>query len=96
MTTSALLRINQIQLTPGNSILLTDVSWEQYQAFLKELGGDRTTRIAYSQGDLTIFMPSKLHEIVNRLLAKIIVTLAVELGISLRTTQPMGANAGSR
>lgn len=84
MTTSTQLSIHQIQLTPGSSIVLTDVSWDQYQGFLEELGGDRVTRLAYSRGALSIVMPSKLHEIVNRLLAKIIVALTEELGISLR------------
>jgi Uma2 family endonuclease len=84
MTTSTQLSIHQIQLTPGSSIVLTDVSWDQYQGFLEELGGDRVTRFAYNKGTLSIVMPSKLHEIVNRLLAKIIVALAEELGISLR------------
>ncbi|MBW4582341.1 MAG: Uma2 family endonuclease [Tildeniella nuda ZEHNDER 1965/U140] len=84
MTLSTLLNLSQIQLAPGSSISLMNIPWEQYQDFLNELGDDRITRIAYNQGTLTLSMPSKLHEIVNRLLAQIIVTLAEELGIGLR------------
>lgn len=83
MTSSTLL-ISQIQLAPGSSISLPNVSWEQYQVFLEELGEDRATRVAYNHGIFTLSMPSKLHEIVNRLLAKIIFALAEEFGMSLR------------
>ncbi|NDJ16840.1 hypothetical protein [Myxacorys almedinensis] len=76
MTTSTLLHISQIQLAPRSSILLSEVSWTQYQAWLLELGDNRATRFAYNQGTLTLTMPSQLHELVNRLLAKIIVAIA--------------------
>ena len=84
MTVSTLLNLKQIQLSPGSEISLTNLSWEQYQAFLNELGDDRTTRVAYNQGILILSMPSKRHEIINRLLAQIIVTLAEALGVRLR------------
>ena len=42
-----------------------------------------STRIAYDQGVLEIRMPGEPHEIVNRLLAKIITVLAMELGMEL-------------
>jgi Uma2 family endonuclease len=47
----------------------------------KTKGDNRPTRIAYEQGVLEIRMPGEPHEIVNRLLAKIITMLAMELGM---------------
>lgn len=47
----------------------------------KTKGANRPTRIAYDQGVLEIRMPGEPHEIVNRLLAKIITMLAMELGM---------------
>ncbi|MBW4542615.1 MAG: Uma2 family endonuclease [Myxacorys chilensis ATA2-1-KO14] len=84
MSSSTLLHISQIQLAPGSSISLSDVSWTQYQAWLIELGDHRAVRFAYNQGTLTLTMPSQLHEIINRLLAKIIVAIAEELNLRLR------------
>lgn len=39
--------------------------------------------MAYSDGSLELRRPSKLHEIVNRLLSKIIFALAEELGLAI-------------
>lgn len=52
------------QLT--QTIVLPNISWQTYQAMLADMGDHRATRIAYNQGILTIKMPSKLHEIINR------------------------------
>lgn len=46
---------------------------------LQEFGDDRPTRIAYDRGVLEIRIPGEPHEIINRLLAKIITMLAMEL-----------------
>ena len=75
--------LNQIVLAPGSAMTVSGLSWQHYQLFLAELGDDRATRLAYSGGSLEIRMPSKLHEIVNRLLSKIIFTLAEELGLEI-------------
>ena len=75
--------LSQIVLSPGSAMTVSGLSWQHYQLFLAELGDDRATRLAYSGGSLEIRMPSKLHEIVNRLLSKIIFALAEELGLEI-------------
>ena len=62
-------------------VCLNNISWQTYIAMLNDMDSSRATRVAYSQGAMTIKMPSKLHEIVNRLLAFIVRTLAVELDL---------------
>lgn len=69
------------QLT--QTIRLSSVSWQTYRALLVDMGDHRATRIAYNQGVLSLKMPSKLHEIINRLLARIITTLTEELGLEV-------------
>ncbi|MGF1514822.1 MAG: Uma2 family endonuclease [Elainellaceae cyanobacterium] len=69
------------QLT--QTVILTGISWPTYQAILTDLGEHRAARIAYNQGTLTLKMPSKLHEIINRLLARIVKTLTEELGLEV-------------
>jgi Uma2 family endonuclease len=81
MTAAIATPINQIKLTPGSALILSGLSWKTYEALLQDLGDNRSTRIAYDQGVLEIRMPGEPHEIVNRLLAKIITMLAMELGM---------------
>ncbi|NJN21878.1 MAG: Uma2 family endonuclease, partial [Leptolyngbya sp. RL_3_1] len=69
------------QLT--QTIRLSNVSWPTYRALLMEMGDHRATRIAYNQGVMSLKRPSKLHEIINRLLARIITTLTEELGLEV-------------
>ena len=50
---------------------------------LADMGDHRATRITYDQGVLILKMPSTLHEIINRLLARIVTTLTEELGLEV-------------
>ena len=59
------------------------LTWQHYQLLLAELGSDRTSRVAYDAGTLEIRMPSQFHEILNRLLSKIIFALAEALELGL-------------
>lgn len=69
------------QLT--QTVVLPNISWKTYQAMLADIGDHRATRIAYNQGVLTIKVPSKLHEIVNRLLARIAATITEETDLEI-------------
>jgi Uma2 family endonuclease len=75
--------LSQIVLSPGSAMTVTGLTWPQYQLLLTELGEDRATRLAYHDGGLEVRMPGKLHEIVNRLLSKIVFALAEELGLEM-------------
>ncbi|WP_404784883.1 Uma2 family endonuclease [Altericista sp. CCNU0014] len=74
--------LSQIQLSPGGSMRV-ELTWAEYQTLLQELGENRAIRLTYVQGWVEIRMPSKLHELVNRWLERIIVTLTEELGMSV-------------
>jgi len=65
-------------------VVLEAVSWQTYQALLRDLGNHRSSRLTYDQGVLEIFMPSELHEIINRLLALIVTALTDELGMKVK------------
>lgn len=80
-------QINRSQ--PENEVLhlpfvvLRNVSWSTYQALLVDMGEHRAARLAYHCGTLEIKMPSKLHELINRLLERMITTLTEELGLDV-------------
>jgi Uma2 family endonuclease len=64
-------------------VSLQPVTWQTYQALLSDLGDHRSTRLSYDRGTLEIKLPSKLHELVNRLLERIITTLTEELDLNV-------------
>ncbi len=69
------------QLT--QTVVLSGISWRTYRAMLADMGDRRSARAAYNRGTLAIKMPSKLHEIINRLLARIVKTLTEELDLEV-------------
>ena len=73
------LHASEGQLT--QTICLPGISWQTFQTMLREMGEHRAARLAYEQGVVTVKMPSELHEFLNRLLAYIVRTIAVELGL---------------
>lgn len=80
MTVAIATPLSKIELTSGSAMQISGVNWERYIAFMQELGDARSTRIAYANGVLEIRMPGQHHEVLNRALAAIVLTLAEELG----------------
>lgn len=80
--------VSQIQLTPGSTVNIPDVSWEEFEAILQELGEKRASRIAYNQGNLEIMVPLPEHEISKDLISDIVKILLKAKGIKY---QPFGS-----
>jgi len=66
-------------------VLLHDVSWNTYQALVRELATQPAKRITYSQGDLEIMVPLPPHEEQKDLIHRIILTVTEELNIYIRS-----------
>ncbi len=71
---------------------ITGVTWESYVALISELGENRATRVTYDNGVLEIRMPGQLHEVINQVLAAIILALAEELSLEFNTLGSMRMN----
>ncbi|MEO0490972.1 MAG: Uma2 family endonuclease, partial [Cyanobacteria bacterium J06659_2] len=56
------LQLRQLDVPPGQRLLLHDVSWAEFEAILEELGEHRGTRIAYDNNLLEIMAPLPEHE----------------------------------
>lgn len=67
--------IQAIELTPGSQIVIHNLSWQDFELLLEDLGEKRNTRIAYYQGTLEIMSPLALHERPHRIIAYIITTI---------------------
>ena len=73
---SVTIPIRAITLSPGSHLLTEDVSWQQYEALLAELGEDRVVpRINYCHNTLELVSPLPIHERPNRMMADIVKTL---------------------
>jgi Uma2 family endonuclease len=81
--------LNRIRINAGQRIYLHDVSWEEFEQILQELGEKRVTRIAYSAGELEIRMPSPEHERIKVLISNLLVVLLEELDLPW---EPLGAS----
>lgn len=77
------LELEDFQGKVTQNIVLSNVSWQTYKALLTDMGDHRAARLTYNRGILQIKMPSKLHEIINRLLARIVTTLTEELDLNI-------------
>jgi Uma2 family endonuclease len=76
--------ISKPEIAPANHAVLPNISWQTYQAMLTDMGDRRSIRLNYDHGVLEIKMPSALHEVINRLLARIVGVLAEELNLPLK------------
>lgn len=57
-----LLELQQIIVKPGQEMLLQDITWQQLENILAEMGEKRSARISYSDGWLEIMVPLPEHE----------------------------------
>ncbi|NJQ96934.1 MAG: Uma2 family endonuclease, partial [Hydrococcus sp. CSU_1_8] len=75
------LQLKQITVPPGGRIVLHNVSWQQFEEILEELGEHRSSRIAYSRGTLEIMTPLPEHEVAKVLIGDLVKILLEELEI---------------
>ena len=68
-----------LHLPSGGKLTLYDVGWDDYQAFLEQLGDSPRFRTGYDNGKLEIVTPSFKHEKYKGLLHEFILVLSDEL-----------------
>ena len=76
-----LLELRQLKIKPGQQLLLEDVSWQQFENILAELGEHRAARVSYSHGYLEIMVPLPEHEKAKEIIGDIIKILLDRLNI---------------
>ncbi|MGE5659308.1 MAG: Uma2 family endonuclease [Actinomycetota bacterium] len=85
--------ISQMKLAPGSAVTVPNVSWQEFETILQELGEDRKSRVAYSKGILEIMVPLPEHELPRDLISDIVKTLLKITGIRY---QPFGSTTFKR
>jgi len=75
------LQLCQLDVPPGQRLLIHGLSWSDLEAVLDELGEKRASRIAYSDGVLEIRMPLPKHEREKSIIGDMVKILLEELEI---------------
>lgn len=77
--------VQRIEIPPGQHVLLQDVSWQEFEAILEDLGEHRSSRLAYNNGSLDIAMPLPGHEYDKEIVGDLLKALLEELDIEFLT-----------
>jgi Uma2 family endonuclease len=80
-----LLALEQIIVPPGHQLLLKNVSWQQFQDILQNLGESRSARLSYSQGTLEIMTSLPEHEDDKVIIGDLIKAILEEMDIEFRS-----------
>ncbi|MEW6497426.1 MAG: Uma2 family endonuclease [Cyanobacteriota bacterium] len=80
-----LLELEQIIVPPGHQLALKNVSWQQFQEILGNLGESRSARLSYSQGRLEIMTPLPEHEDDKVIIGDLVKAILEEMDIEFRS-----------
>lgn len=87
------LQLNQLDIPPGQRVLLRNVSWHEFEEILSELGNARASRVAYYKGTLEIMVPLAGHERRKEIIGDLVKALLEELNIEF---DPLGSTTFKR
>lgn len=85
--------VSQIRLSPGSLVTIPNVSWQEFESILQELGEKRSARVAYSKNTLEIMVPLPEHERPKDLISDIVKTLLKMTG---KRYEPFGSTTFKR
>ncbi|PSB22350.1 hypothetical protein C7B76_04360 [filamentous cyanobacterium CCP2] len=85
--------VSQMRFAPGSFVTIPDVSWQEFEKILQELGEKRSARIAYSNSTLEIVVPLPEHELPRDLISDIVKLLLKATG---KRYQPFGSTTFKR
>ncbi|MDJ0731191.1 MAG: Uma2 family endonuclease [Crocosphaera sp.] len=80
-----LLELKHFQIPPGERILLKEVTWDEFEQILEELGEHRASKIAYHDHILEIMTPLPEHERNKEIISDLIKILLEALDIEFDT-----------
>jgi Uma2 family endonuclease len=83
-----LLELKRFNIPPGHKVFLEDVTWQEFETLLAELGEHRASRVAYDNGILEIMTPLSEHETSKIFITNFVEILLEELDIDF---YPLGS-----
>lgn len=85
--------VSQMRLAPGSTVTIPNVSWQEFECILQELGEHRAARVAYSKETLEIVVPLPEHEKPKDLISDLVKIL---LKATSRRYEPFGSTTFKR
>jgi Uma2 family endonuclease len=79
------LQLKQLNVPPGQQVLLHGVSWLEFENILTELGDNRASRLTYDHETLELMTPLPEHEDDKEILSDLIKAILEEKDIEFRT-----------
>ena len=83
-----LLELKRFNIPPGHKVFLEDITWQEFETILEELGEHRASRVAYDNGILEIMTPLPEHETNKLFISNFIEIILEELDIDF---YPLGS-----
>jgi Uma2 family endonuclease len=68
-------------LDPDQRVILSDIDWWQFEAFLAIRGDRAGVRVTYLEGELEIMSSSRTHETLKKLISRLLEAYADETGL---------------
>jgi Uma2 family endonuclease len=87
-TISVVKLVSKMHLEPGSVVTIPDITWQEFESILQELGQKRKSRVVYSHNTLEIMVPLPEHEIPTDIISDIVKTLLRAKGTRY---QPFGS-----
>jgi Uma2 family endonuclease len=81
MSTAPILAPTDRAYDPDQRVILGDIDWWQFEAFLAIRGDRAGVRVTYLEGELEIMRPSRTHERLTKLLSRLLEAYADETGL---------------
>jgi Uma2 family endonuclease len=78
-------QLSQIDVQPGQRVILKNISWDDFEQILAELGDRRASRLAYYKGILEIMVPLAGHEDGKEIIGDLVKVILEELEIEFRS-----------
>lgn len=69
----------------ADRVILDNISWQQFENFLQDLGENRAARVAYYDGRLEIMTPLPEHEYYKKVVSIAVEDIAEELALKYET-----------
>ena len=89
MSTAPILDAPRRLEDPDQRVILNGIDWWQYETFLAIRGDSAGVRVTYLEGQLEIMIPSQSHEMLAKLIARLLEAYADEKGLVLQGYKSM-------
>ncbi|HXD32718.1 MAG TPA: Uma2 family endonuclease [Pyrinomonadaceae bacterium] len=84
MATQTVNLLDSIEHMPsGGTLILTDVSWDEYEQLVADLEQWNGIRVTYDQGRLEIMSPSTKHEAAKEIIARMTYMISEEMDVAI-------------